>query len=162
MVLFEYPMKSSSRSSRYWGSTLATMILTTTSMTASFVHHSLQSVSWSALRTIWSKLEVSFLKAELILSSFCRALTLTVPLVTVERADFLRTRARQPCWPPHAVVRTEAQFFHFFLEEVHIFCERIPGEGLDWFCHNDSVNRLIDGCGGGTVGHFSCSFCCWY
>ena len=67
IVLLEYPMKSSSSSSRYWGSTLATMSLAPTSTMLIFVHHSIHSVSWPAFRASWSKSEVPSLMAELIL-----------------------------------------------------------------------------------------------
>ena len=86
MVLLEYPVKYPSSSLRYWGSTLDTMSSTRIFMTARLVHHSVQSVSWSALRASYSKLEVSSLVAALILSSLRRALTVMVPLVYVEGA----------------------------------------------------------------------------
>ena len=47
-----------------------------------------------------------------------------------------------------------ANFFHLFPEVVDIFRVWIPGEGVKWFFHHDGAHSLIDGRGGGSVGHF--------
>ena len=60
---------------------------------------------------------------------------------------------------PRCGVYGGANFCHFFLEVVNIFRVWMPGEGFEWFCHNDGAHGLIGGHGGGPVGHFSCSCC---
>ena len=64
IVQFEYPVKSSSISSRYWAPTLMTMILTPTLRQAILVHHSIH-------RAYWSDFSASCLKANVLSLIFC-------------------------------------------------------------------------------------------